>query len=183
MLGLAGVDVAVPAGARARVAEDLEGRCPAAPALGDVRAPGLLADGDEAGAVQQLLDVEVLRVRARRANLHPRRPARPVGYWQRLHAEVSLDHVAERAVPVPLFRTSKGCDAAMSHPEAAPVPINPPSADCAVAAARAAVAASAVTQRIAALRRVHEPLRGWCRIRRSACSVRGSDGIPDPSCE
>jgi hypothetical protein len=51
-------------------------------------------------------------------------------------------------------QASKGCDAAESHPEAAPVPINPPSADCAVAAASAAKAASAVTKRIAAHRLV-----------------------------
>ena len=43
-VGLARVDVAVAAGARARVAEDLEGRGAAPPALGDVRAARLLAD-------------------------------------------------------------------------------------------------------------------------------------------
>ena len=75
-LGLPRVDVAVAAGARARVAEDLEGRRPASPALGDVRAARLLADRVQARAVDQLLDVEVARVGRRRAHLHPLRPAR-----------------------------------------------------------------------------------------------------------
>ena len=77
VLGLAGVDVAVAAGARARVAEDLEGRGAAPPALGDVRAARLLADGVQREPVQQLLDVEVASVGARRANLHPLGPAGP----------------------------------------------------------------------------------------------------------
>ena len=70
-LGLARVDVAVPARARAGVAEDLEGRRAASPALADVRAARLLADRDEARAVEELADVAVLAVRARRAHLHP----------------------------------------------------------------------------------------------------------------
>ena len=61
MLGLARVDVAVAAGAGARVAEDLERRRALAPALGDVRAARLLADGVQARAVDELLDVEVAR--------------------------------------------------------------------------------------------------------------------------
>ena len=84
VLGLAGLDVAVPAGARARVAEDLERRRPAAPALGDVRAAGLLADRVQVVAVDQLLDVEVARVGARRAHLHPLGAAGPLGHGQRL---------------------------------------------------------------------------------------------------
>ena len=60
-VGLARVDVAVAAGARARVAEDLERRGAAAPALGDVRAARLLADRVQREAVDELLHVEVLR--------------------------------------------------------------------------------------------------------------------------
>ena len=79
MLRLAGVDVAVAARARARVAEDLERRRAAPPALGDVRAARLLADRVQAGAVDQLLDVEVAGVGARRAHLHPLGAAGPLG--------------------------------------------------------------------------------------------------------
>ena len=50
-----GVDVAVAAGARARVAEDLERGGAAPPALGDVRAASLLADRVQLRAVDQLL--------------------------------------------------------------------------------------------------------------------------------
>ena len=75
----AGVDVAVAAGAGAGVAQDLEGRGAPAPALGDVRAAGLLADRVQARAVDQLLDVEVARVGARRAHLHPLGAAGPLG--------------------------------------------------------------------------------------------------------
>src|SRR5439155_137694 len=78
-VGLARVDVAVAAGAGTRVAEDLERRRPAAPTLGDIRAARLLADRVEARAVDQLADVEVAGVRARRADLHPLRPARTLG--------------------------------------------------------------------------------------------------------
>ena len=79
-LGLPRVDVAVPARPGTRVAEDLEGRRSATPALGDVRAARLLADRVQAGAVDQLADVEVARVRARRAHFHPLGAARRVGY-------------------------------------------------------------------------------------------------------
>ena len=79
----AGVHVAVAARARAGVAEDLEGRRAAAPALGDVGAARLLADGVELQPVQELLHVEVARVLRRRANFHPLRPARALGYGKR----------------------------------------------------------------------------------------------------
>ncbi len=82
-LGLAGVDVAVAAGARARVAEDLEGRGAAAPALGDVRAARLLADRVQREAVHELLHVEVRAVLRRRAHLHPFGTARPLGDGKR----------------------------------------------------------------------------------------------------
>ena len=82
-VGPAAVHVAVAARARARVAEDLEGRGAAAPALADVRAARLLADGVEALAVDELLDVVVARIRARRPDLHPVRAARPLRYGQR----------------------------------------------------------------------------------------------------
>ena len=94
-VGLAGVDVAVPAGAGARVAEDLERRRAAPPALGDVRAAGLLADRVQAGAVDELADVVVARVRARRAHLHPLRPPRPLGDRQRLLHALSLRAAVE----------------------------------------------------------------------------------------
>jgi hypothetical protein len=81
-VGLAGVDVAVAAGAGARVAEDLECRGAAPPALGDVGAARLLADRVELRAVDQLADVVVAVVRARRTDLHPLRPARPLGDGQ-----------------------------------------------------------------------------------------------------
>src|SRR5262245_25116901 len=81
---LAGVDVAIAACARARVSEDLEGGGPAAPALRDVRAAGLLADRVQRGAVDQLLDVEVGRVLGRRAHLHPFGAARALGDGKRL---------------------------------------------------------------------------------------------------
>ena len=77
------VDVAVPARAGAGVAEDLEGRGAAAPALGDVRAPGLLADRVQREAVEQLLDVEEAPVLRRRAHLHPFGAARALGDGKR----------------------------------------------------------------------------------------------------
>ena len=84
------VDVAVAARAGARVAEDLERRGAASPALGDVGAARLLADRVELLPVDQLADLEVAAVRARGANLHPFRPARPLGYGQRrFHAAKS----------------------------------------------------------------------------------------------
>ncbi len=85
MLRPSGVDVAVPAGAGAGVAEDLERRCAATPALADVGAACLLADRVQALSVDELLDVEVARVRARCADLHPLGTARPLGDGQRLH--------------------------------------------------------------------------------------------------
>ena len=84
VLGLAGMDVAVAAGARAGVAKDLERGRATPPALGDVRATGLLADRVQRLSVDQLLDVEVARIRARRAHLHPFGPPRPLGYGKRL---------------------------------------------------------------------------------------------------
>src|SRR5207248_5957731 len=90
MLGLAGVDVAVATGPGAGVAEDLERGRAAAPALGDVRAPRFLADRVQRLPVNQLLHVEVARVRARRPYLHPLGPPRPLGYRKRLlHAPES----------------------------------------------------------------------------------------------
>jgi hypothetical protein len=86
VLRLPRVHVAVAAGPGAGVAEDLERRGPAPPALGDVRAARLLADRVQARPVDQLTDVEVLRVRARRANLHPRWPTGALRNRQRLHA-------------------------------------------------------------------------------------------------
>src|SRR5581483_3037550 len=83
MLGPARVDIAVAAGASAGVAEDLERRRPPAPALGDVRTARLLADRVQPLAVDQRAHLEVAGGRARGANLHPLRPARPVGDGQR----------------------------------------------------------------------------------------------------
>ena len=83
VLRLARVHVAIAAGARAGVAEDLERRGALAPALGDVRAARLLADRVEARAVDQLLDVEVAAVGARRAHLHPLGAARAIGDGKR----------------------------------------------------------------------------------------------------
>src|SRR5207237_5613045 len=83
MLRPSRVDVAIAAGAGAGVAEDLEGRGAAAPALGDVGTARLLADRVQARTVDQLPDVEVPRVGAWRADLHPLRPAWPLGDGQR----------------------------------------------------------------------------------------------------
>ena len=80
---LARVHVAVPARARARVAEDLERRRPAPPALADVRAARLLADRDEPTLAHEALHLEVLRVGARRAHLHPLGPPRTLRYGKR----------------------------------------------------------------------------------------------------
>ena len=77
-VGLAAVHVAVAARTRARVPEDLERRRSTSPALADVRTASLLADRVQALAVDELLDVVVARARARRADLHPLRPARPL---------------------------------------------------------------------------------------------------------
>ena len=103
---LARVDVAVAARARARVAEDLERRRPAPPALADVRAARLLADRDEPALAHEALHLEVARVRARRAHLHPLGPARALGDGQRLlHRRSSLETVVPEA---PLERTDNG---------------------------------------------------------------------------
>ena len=80
----AGVHVAVAACARAGVAEDLEGGGAAPPALGDVRAASLFADRVQVLAVDELLHVEVARIGARGAHLHPLRATRPFRYGQRL---------------------------------------------------------------------------------------------------
>ena len=77
------VDVAVAAGAGARVAEDLERRRAASPALGDVRAARLLADRVQTRAVDERAHLEVARVGARRAHLHPLRATRPLSDGQR----------------------------------------------------------------------------------------------------
>ena len=51
------------------------------PALADVRAVAFLADGVDRRAVDQPLDVEVVRVRARGETLHPLRAARTFSDW------------------------------------------------------------------------------------------------------
>jgi hypothetical protein len=83
MLGSSRVDVAVAARARAGLAEDLERRGAAPPALGDVGAASFLADGVELLAVDELPHLEVAGVRARRPHLHPFRPPGPVSDWLR----------------------------------------------------------------------------------------------------
>ena len=89
-VGAARLHVAVAARAGARVAEDLERRRSAPPALGDVRAARLLADRVQLSAVDQLLDVVVLAVLRRRAHLHPLGAARPLGDGlRRLHPRQS----------------------------------------------------------------------------------------------
>src|SRR5215210_6453697 len=101
------MDVAVAAGPGAGVAEDLEGGGAPAPALGDVRAASLLADRVQARAVNELANVEVGGVRARRANLHPLRAARPLGHGQRaLHEQESRE--AARRAGVGLLRGLPG---------------------------------------------------------------------------
>ena len=77
----AGMDVAVAAGSRARVAEDLEGGRAATPALRDVRAARFLADRVQALSVDQLPHLEVARVAARRPHLHPLGPPGSVSDW------------------------------------------------------------------------------------------------------
>src|SRR4051812_19696244 len=68
---LAGLDVAEAAPARARVAEDHERRRPAVPAVADVRAGRLLADGVEVLVADEPVELAVARA-ARRAGLEPR---------------------------------------------------------------------------------------------------------------
>src|SRR5690606_31662171 len=69
---------AVLAGAGADVAEDDEGRGPRLPALADVGAVRLLADGVQPLLAHQLLQPQVVGA-ARRAHLEPFRLARPDG--------------------------------------------------------------------------------------------------------
>ncbi len=76
--GLAGVHVAVAAGAGAGVAENLEGGRPPAPALAHVRALRLLANRVQLLAVQEPAHVAVERVGARGAHFHPLGAARAV---------------------------------------------------------------------------------------------------------
>ena len=71
---LAGLHVAEAAAAGADVAEDHEGRRAALPALADVGAVGLLADGVQVVAADLLLQPAVVRP-ARRRHLQPRRLA------------------------------------------------------------------------------------------------------------
>src|SRR5881397_3118079 len=106
MLGLPRVDVAIATGACARLAEDLERGRAAAPALGDVGAAGLLADRVQVLAVDQLLDVEVARVGARRADFHPLRAARTLRHWKRrLHRRsVVAARYVQRDSPSPTDR-------------------------------------------------------------------------------
>src|SRR3954468_1523781 len=73
-LGPPGCDGAVAAGACADVAEDLERRSPASPALADVRAAGLLADRVQAGAAHDPAQLRVAAGGRRGADGHPRRP-------------------------------------------------------------------------------------------------------------
>src|SRR5215210_2666150 len=91
------MNVAVAASAGAGVSEDLKGGGAAAPALRDVRAASLLADRVQARAVNQLANVEVGGVRARRANLHPLRAARPLSHGQRALHEPESREAARRA--------------------------------------------------------------------------------------
>ena len=83
VLGPPGMDVAIATRTGAGVAEDLERRRAATPALGLVGTAGLLTDRVELLPMDELLDVEVARVRARSTDLHPLRAAGPVSYWQR----------------------------------------------------------------------------------------------------
>src|SRR5919197_4988441 len=117
MLGLPGVDVAVAAGAGAGLAEDLKGRGAAAPALGDVRAARLLADRVQARAVDERLHVEVARVGARRAHLHPFRPARPLSDWQRPAQFLAPPRLA---LPQSAWRRPARGSAAATTPRPAP---------------------------------------------------------------
>src|SRR6201999_4197755 len=71
---LAGLHVAEAAAAGADVAEDHESRRAALPALADVRAVGLLADGVEVVVADLLLQPPVVRA-ARRRDFQPRRLA------------------------------------------------------------------------------------------------------------
>ena len=106
LVGLPRVDVAVAARARAGVAQDLERRRPAPPALADVGAARLLADGDEVPFAHQSLHLVVAGVGARRPHLHPLGPAGPLGHGKRLlHRPTSLESVVPEA---PLERAENG---------------------------------------------------------------------------
>src|SRR5690349_11809942 len=72
-LGLALPDRAVAASARARIAEQQEGRGTEAPALADIRAMRLLADGMQVEAAHEMAQILVVRARGR-TGLDPRRP-------------------------------------------------------------------------------------------------------------
>src|SRR5260370_700595 len=71
-------DRAIPAPARAHVAQDHEGRGRVFPALADVRATRLLADGVEVPLAHALLEAHVVRP-AGRTHLEPRRLAPVAG--------------------------------------------------------------------------------------------------------
>jgi hypothetical protein len=71
LAALAARDRAVAAGARARVAHDLERGRAAAPALADVRAAGLLAHGVQPVLAHDRRELAVARARGRRAHAHP----------------------------------------------------------------------------------------------------------------
>ena len=92
LVGLPRVDVAVAARSRTGVAQDLEGRRTAPPALADVRAASLLADRHELALAHEVFHLVVARVGARRAHFHPLGPARALCHRQRLlHRQVSLE--------------------------------------------------------------------------------------------
>ena len=96
---LAGEHRAVAAGARAGVSHDLERRGAAPEALADVGTARLLADGVQAVAAQDLLQLRVARARRRHAHPHPRRPLvreRSPGHRQ----TARLDQLEEVAVGV-----------------------------------------------------------------------------------
>src|SRR3954449_5459900 len=68
--GAAGLDVAEAAGAGAGIAEDHDRRGALVPAVPDVRAVGLLADGVEVQAAEQALQIVVVVAR-RHSGLDP----------------------------------------------------------------------------------------------------------------
>ncbi len=68
---LTALHVAVAASARARLAHDLEGRGAAPPALADIRATSLFADGDEPMLAHDARHFVKARTRTRRAHTHP----------------------------------------------------------------------------------------------------------------
>src|SRR5437763_12895631 len=88
------LDVAEGAGARAGVAHDHEGRVLLLPALADIRAARLLADGDEIILAHDAVRLRPLRG-ARRLDANPGGLA-----FDRLVRPVRLFRVAERARPL-----------------------------------------------------------------------------------